>query len=163
MAEKLKGRHQVVVLGPATEDVERAAKEMDVDFAVADVTKWEEIEAAVASVIENHGRIDCLVNNAGVWLKGPIDENDPADIKRVIDVNTTGVILLNRAVVPIMKRQKSGTITHTISQSGFYGKARTSVYVASKWALTGLNRSLQTELAPFGIRVIGLYPTKGRG
>jgi short-subunit dehydrogenase len=104
--------------------------------------------------------VDCVINNAGLWIEGPLDELDPARIHEVLEVNTLGTINLTKAVIPGMKRQKAGRIININSQAGLYAKAGRGVYNASKWAVTGFTKSLQEELAPFGIGVTGMYPGK---
>lgn len=106
------------------------------------------------------GPVDCVINNAGLWIEGPLDELDPARIHEVLEVNTLGTINLTKAVLPGMKQQKAGRIININSQAGLYTKAERGVYNASKWAITGFTKSLQEELAPFGIGVTGMYPGK---
>lgn len=101
-----------------------------------------------------------LVNNAGLWIQGPLEENDPAHIADVIKVNTLGVIYGTKAVIPFMKKKGRGDIIQINSQGGFYAKAERAVYEPSKWAITGFTKGIQKELAPFGIRVTGIYPGK---
>ena len=87
-----------------------------------------------------------------------IEKNNSENIKNAILVNTLGTILTTNSVVYQMKKQKCGRIINIISQAGLYGKAERSVYNASKWAITGFTKSIQLELAPFGISVVGFYP-----
>ena len=158
IAKLLAPTHEVVILAPNKEKLAKVAGELKCSFEVCDVSDAGVVERAVASVMERHKRIDALVNNAGIWMKGKIEKNDPAAIKRLLEVNTLGSILMARAVVPAMKRQKQGTIVNIISQNGLCGKAERSVYVASKFAMTGFTKSLEMEVKNAGIRVIGLYP-----
>ncbi len=158
IARELSPKHNVVILSYKREDVMRAAKELKCDYEVCDVSDAIQVQIAVQSVIKKHKRIDCLVNNAGIWVKGELTANKPDEIKRVLEVNALGPMLMSRAVIPQMKRQKSGLIINVVSQDGLYGKAKRSVYVASKFALTGLTRSLQLDLPRYGIKVTGIYP-----
>jgi 3-oxoacyl-[acyl-carrier protein] reductase len=158
IAAKLTKNNKVIIVAPDSSKVVAAAKSLKCDYEVCDVTDLTQMEIAVASILKKHGRIDVLINNAGIWIEGPLEKNDPERIKKVLDVNTLGSIWFSRLVIPQMKKQKSGTIIYTISQAGLYGKAERSVYNASKWALTGFTRSLQMELGQFGIRVTGIYP-----
>jgi len=158
IAKALTPSHAVVILAPNETKLAKVAEELGCAFEVCDVSDAAAVEGAVARVVEKFTRVDALVNNAGLWIEGKIEENDPAVIKRVLEVNTLGAILLARAVVPVMKKQKQGTILNVISQSGLYGKEERSVYHASKFAITGFTKSLEMELKNDGIRVVGLYP-----
>ena len=160
IAKRLASEHTVIILSPDKEKLQGVANELKCDFRVCDVSNFDSIKSAIDSIGEKYGKIDCLINNAGLWIEGALEENDASKIRAVIDVNTTGSILLTKAVVPLMKVRKDGLIINVISQAGIYAKAERSVYTASKWALTGFTKSLQPELANNGIRVTGLYPGK---
>ena len=162
MAKRLSPKHQVVLLANNSEGLAQAAKETNSDFVVCDVANHEQVNRAVSSILEKYQKIDCLINNAGVWIEGALDQNDPERIKAIIDVNTLGVMYLTQAVLPHMKSRMSGRILNIISQAGLYGKAERSVYTASKFAVTGFTKSLQFELARFNIGVTGVYPGKLR-
>lgn len=158
IAERFSKTHTVVILARNVQKTKKAAKELGCDFVIADVSDIGQVARAVSAVIKKHKKIDYLINNAGLWIEGPLEKNDPKRIKEVIDVNTTGTILLTRAVLSYMKAMRRGRIINVISQSGFYGKAERSVYNASKWAVTGFTKSLQMELAGSAITVTGFYP-----
>lgn len=157
-AEKLSKKYKVVILARDIQKAIRAAKQIGCDFVIADVTDYGQLNAAVSSVIKKYGRIDYLINNAGVWIEGPLETNDPEQIKRVFDVNTTGTVFLTRAVLPYMKKAKRGRIINVISQAGLAAKSDRSVYNASKWAITGFTKSLAAELIGSNITVAGFYP-----
>ena len=123
-----------------------------------DVTSEDEWAAAVDWTLERHGRIDVLVNNAGIWLARAIDETSLADYRRVVDVNQVGAFLGMRAVVPAMKMARSGAIVNVSSLAGLRGAQVSSAYAASKWAVRGMSRQAAAELAPFGIRVNAVFP-----
>jgi hypothetical protein len=159
-AKLLSPKHAVIILSNDRKKLEKAAEELSCDFEVCDVSKPEEVQKAVDDVVRKNGRLDCLVNNAGIWIEGELTENDPEHIKRALEVNTFGAIILARAVLPQMKKQKQGLIINVISQAGLYGKPERSVYDASKFAITGFTKSLQMEVAKYGTRVTGLYPGK---
>ena len=150
--------HTVMILSHNIEKTKKAAEEMGCDFVVADVSKYEDVEKAVSEVISKYGRIDCLVNNAGVWIEGLLEDNSPEDISRVFDVNTKGTIFVTKTVLLYMKKQNSGRIVNVISQSGLHSKSERTVYHASKWAITGFTDSLRIELALNNISVCGFYP-----
>lgn len=160
IAKRLVSENKVVLLSLNKTKLESAAIELGCDFEICDVTDSKSVESAIENVIKKHNKIDCLVNNAGVWIEGAIDANDYEDIKKTIDTNVLGVMYLTKAVVPHMKENKKGLIVNIISQAGINAKAERSVYTASKFAITGFTKSLQLELSKSGIAVTGIYPGK---
>lgn len=158
IAARLAPHHHVVIMSPSEEKLKATATELNCAYEVGDVRDY----AAMEHIVQKLGNVDCVINNAGLWVQGLLDENDPVRIHDVVDVNVVGVINLTKAVIPAMKQQKSGLIINIISQGGLYAKAERAVYTASKWAITGFTKSIQLELAPFGISVTGLYPGKLR-
>lgn len=160
IVKRLASSNKVVILSPNKDKLENTARELGCDFEVCDVTESGQVKQAVDNIINKHGRIDCLVNNAGVWIEGAIESNDEEKIKKVIDTNVLGVIYLTKFVIPHMKNEKIGLIVNVISQAGINAKAERAVYTASKFAITGLTKSLQLELSKYGIAVTGIYPGK---
>ncbi len=160
IAEYLSKDYQVVILSPNEGKIKKVANEVGADYVVADVSDYKALEKAVKEVFSKYKRIDCLINSAGLWIQGELDENNAEDIKRLIEVNNLGVVLFSKAVIPQMKKQKSGLIININSQGGFYAKPERSVYSAAKWGVTGFTKSLQVELAKYGILVTGIYPGK---
>lgn len=158
LAKELTDEYKVVILSRNAELTAETAKETGCSYVVADVGNYNEVKAAVESVIEEQGKLDCLINCAGLWIQGPLEENSPETIENVIAANTIGTIFLTHAVLPYMKKQKGGRIINVISQAGLHVKAERSVYQASKWAITGFTNSLRMEVAPHGISVCGFYP-----
>jgi len=158
IAQKLSPDNQVVILAHNLTKLKATAEELGCDYVEAELTDFNSIQSAVDQVIAKHQKIDVLVNNAGTWVDGGLEENDPEKIKEVIDVNTTGTILLTKAVLPSLKSQKSGLIINIISQDGLCAKKNRSVYHASKWAITGFTKCLQEDLSQENIKVTGVYP-----
>lgn len=137
----------------------KTAEEVGAKYYVCDVRDYLQIEETFKKILSLTGQIDILINNAGVWIPEiPLEENSHEDIKKVIETNSLGVIYATKAVVPIMKVQKSGTIIQINSQGGLESKANRSVYYPSKWLVTGFTKSMQAELEPFNIKVTGIYP-----
>lgn len=161
-AKLLSPSNTVVILAPDPDKTKSVAQELNCDYQVCDIASWDLIDTAVKNTLAQYQKIDVLINNAGVWIEGPLDQNDPENIKKVIDVNTLGTIWLTRACLPSMKQNKSGLIINIISQAGLKTKPDRSVYYASKWAITGFTKCLEEELSSFGIKVIGVYPDKMR-
>jgi len=159
-AKLLSPNHTVVILSNDRKKLEKSAKELSCDFEFCDVSKPKEVQKAVNNIARKNGRIDCLINDAGIWMAGELTASNPSQIKKVLEVNAFGTIILTRAVLPYMKKQRAGLVLNVISQDGLYGKTEHSAYVASKFAVTGFTKSLQMDVAKYGIRVTGLYPGK---
>jgi 3-oxoacyl-[acyl-carrier protein] reductase len=124
----------------------------------ADVGQREQAEQMVTSAVNEFGRIDILVNNAGIWEENPIDGMDDTRLRRAIDSNILGTFYPTIAVVPYMKRQRSGVIINISSTAGQRGEAFHSPYAASKGAVISLTKSLAPELAEYNIRVNCVAP-----
>ena len=124
----------------------------------ADVTREEEIDQAFSEIIERHGHVDLLVNNAGFGFFREIETIEPADWKRLIDTNLTAAFLCSRKVVPSMKARRSGMIVNVGSVAGKRGIKGGTAYCASKFAINGFSESLMEELREFGIRVSCINP-----
>ena len=124
-----------------------------------DVRDDEAITRAVDAAVERFGRIDILFNNAGICGYGLAHELTEEAWDAMIDINLKGAWLVARRVIPVMMRQKSGTIINNSSVAGLRGMGRLSHYAASKWGLTGLTKSWAIELAPHGVRVNSIHPT----
>lgn len=157
LAEGLTPDDKVVIISPSEEKLKNVADKLNCDYRVADISDPESVGKAIESIVSKYGHIDCLINNAGIWIQGELENNNYGRIKQVIEVNTLGTIYLTKAVIPEMKRSK-GLIINIISQAGINAKSERTVYNASKWAITGFTKSIQPELAPYGVRVTGLYP-----
>ena len=153
-----KAGHQVVILAPNSQKIGAVAQEIGCSFQVCDVTDWQQVDKSVSEAHKTLGSIDVLINNAGVTYVGRIEDMKPEDIQHTFDVNVVGVLFVTKAVVPFMKQVGDGCIINVNSQAGLYTKPERALYGGSKWAITGITRVLQAELAPSGIKVTGLYP-----
>jgi 3-oxoacyl-[acyl-carrier protein] reductase len=124
-----------------------------------DVTVEEEVQAAVARAVEHFGRIDVLVNCAGIIKHGPIEQMSLEDFESVLRVNLTGTFLFCRAVVPVMKKQGRGKIVNIASLGGRTGRPGVGVnYAASKAGVIGLSQTLAREAGLAGIYVNAIAP-----
>ncbi|MDP5170483.1 MAG: oxidoreductase [Bacteroidia bacterium] len=123
-----------------------------------DVTNPEQVLAGVAETIALHGRIDVLVNNAGYGSLGPIEAIDEAEMQRQFDVNVFGPVRLIKAVLPHMRKQRSGHILNITSIAGLSGFPGTGIYNGSKFALEGIGEALYYDVKPLGIKVTNVEP-----
>ncbi|MBO93281.1 MAG: 2-deoxy-D-gluconate 3-dehydrogenase [Opitutales bacterium] len=154
----------VLLVSRNLEEAESAAAEIASDHGhgavgfEADVTKEEEVAAMVAKALAEFGRVDVLVNNAGINVRGAIDEVSYEDFKKVQDINVNGVWLCSRAVLPHMKDRGSGRIINLSSTLGLVGLADRTSYTTSKGAVTQMTRALALEVAKQGITVNAICP-----
>ncbi len=158
LAEKLAKDYQVVILARNEQALQAVAAQTGCDYTVCDVRDSKQVSKAFAEIAEKHGRIDVLINNAGIVVNGELVDTSDEDIENVITTNTLGSIYAAKAALKYMKKQQSGLIVNVVSQSGLNARAGRSVYNASKWALTGFTKALQQEAAEYSVRVTGFYP-----
>jgi len=123
-----------------------------------DVTKQDQVDAAVAAAKDRFGRIDVLVNNAGYGYLTTIEEGDEGEIRAMFDANVFGLFALTRAILPIMREQKSGHIISITSVGGHVGNPGSGYYAATKHAVEGWSKALAAEVAPLGIKVTAVAP-----
>ncbi|MDP9290680.1 MAG: SDR family oxidoreductase [Thermoproteota archaeon] len=123
-----------------------------------DVTDDTSVTSAMQSITAESGRIDVLVNNAGYGLNGAFEDLAMEEIRALYETNLFGVIRVTQAVLPIMRKQKSGIIVNISSGAGRFGYPGGSAYVSTKFAIEGLSESMAYELEPFGIRVVLVEP-----
>ncbi len=125
----------------------------------ADLSKLEDIQSLVMQTLEKYGRIDVLVNNAGFGRLDWLENLDPIkDIQAQIDVNVMGVIQTTRQVLPVMMKQRAGSIVNMCSMAGLVGTPTYTIYAASKHAVHGFSEALRREVKPWGIDVSLIYP-----
>ncbi len=123
-----------------------------------DVTDQESIDAAVSGAIEKFGKIDVLVNNAGYGSHAYLEQFPEQKIYDLFETNVFGLIRVSQAVLPHMRKNRSGVIINVTSMAGHVGFALTSTYCASKHAVEGLTEGMAMEYKPFGIRVNAVAP-----
>ena len=150
-----------VVLGDLLDD-EGAAVAAEIGEAAAylplDVTREDAWREAVALARSRFGRLDVLVNNAGILRAGPIETLALADFEAVVRVNQVGCFLGMQAAIPAMRAGGGGSIVNISSIAGIRGRAGVVAYAASKWAISGMTKCAAIELGPLGIRVNSVHP-----
>jgi 3alpha(or 20beta)-hydroxysteroid dehydrogenase len=151
----------VVVLADVSDDEGQATAASfgeRVSYRHLDVTSETDWTATVDWILERHGRLDVLVNNAGIWLGKGLAETSLDDYTRVIGINQVGVFLGLHAVTPVMKAAGSGSVVNISSLAGLRGTNMPLAYAAAKWAVRGMSRAAAAELAPHGVRVNAVFP-----
>jgi short-subunit dehydrogenase len=136
----------------------QSSRSSGVEYLVCDVTHDESVEAAVREVLAKAGRIDLLVNNAGVGLLAAAEESSLEQAKSLFDINLFGVIRTTKAVLPAMRRQRAGRIVNISSVMGLIPAPYMALYAASKHALEGYSESLDHEVRDAGVRVVLVEP-----
>jgi NAD(P)-dependent dehydrogenase (short-subunit alcohol dehydrogenase family) len=151
--------HSVVATGRDAARVDTAIGAHENLLAVAlDVTDPAAAELAVRTAVDRFGRIDVLVNNAGNFYAGFFETVSPEQVRAQMETNFFGPLNVTRAVLPVLRRQRSGQIITVTSTAGFVGAQFNSAYAASKFALEGWMESLNVEVAPFGIATMAVEP-----
>jgi short-subunit dehydrogenase len=130
----------------------------DIAMLVCDVTDEASVQQMVAEVLKQAGRIDLLVNNAGIGLLGGAEESSPAQAQALFNVNVFGLLRVTNAVLPTMRHQKQGRIINMSSLLGLIPSPYNALYVSTKHAVEGYSESLDHELRTFGIRVVLVEP-----
>lgn len=151
--DRIAGTHTIVAVGSGRSPQDSSPHTCD----------WRDpnsVERVVNDVAQSYGRIDCLINAAGIWSHGPLIENTAAAVKDGVETNLVGPMLMARAVIPIMAKAKAGLIVFMNSQAGLNTFANRSVYNAAMWGLTGFAKALQKEVAEHGIRVTSIHAAK---
>lgn len=148
----------VVITDVRTDEGARAAADLGATFCRHDVTSADEWASLVDTTRSDHGRIDVLINNAGIFLGAGLADTDEEQYRQVIDINQIGVFLGLKAVVPVMVEQGSGSIVNISSVAGLRSAAGAFAYAASKFAVTGMTKSLAVEVARKGVRVNSIHP-----
>jgi NAD(P)-dependent dehydrogenase (short-subunit alcohol dehydrogenase family) len=123
-----------------------------------DVTDDKSVKEAIDKIANEQGTVNVLVNNAGYALVGPLEELSIQEFKEQFETNVFGAIRVTQAVLPIMRKQRQGTIVNISSIAGRIGFPLTSAYVSSKFALEGLSESMAYEIEQFGTKVILIEP-----
>jgi NAD(P)-dependent dehydrogenase (short-subunit alcohol dehydrogenase family) len=156
----LSAGNAVVATGRRPEAVEQALGGDQDDLLVVklDVTSSEDAQAAVQAAVERFGRIDVLVNNAGNFYAGFFEEISPEDFRAQIETTLFGPMNVTRAVLPVMRAQRSGLVVAISSTAGIVGQEFCTAYAASKFGVEGWIESLAPEVAPFGIRTMLVEP-----
>jgi len=149
------GTHKQEALRTAREVARHGSECLIVD---ADVARQDDVRRAVETVLDHFGRIDVLVNNAGVWKRGVMGKMTEKQWDETLDINLKGTFLLCNAVVPVMKKQKGGKIINIASTAGQRGEPFYSHYAASKGGMIAFTKAIAAELAPSGIIVNCVSP-----
>jgi NAD(P)-dependent dehydrogenase (short-subunit alcohol dehydrogenase family) len=160
VAEHLRARgHRVYGTSrKAPRAVALGAPDGDVGLVPMDVTSDESVDRGVGLVLAREGRLDAVVNNAGIGVAGAVEDTTIEEARGQFETNFFGVVRVCRAVLPVMRRQGGGCLVNVSSIAGVIGVPFQAFYTASKFAVEGFTEALRMEVAPFGIRVVLVEP-----
>jgi NAD(P)-dependent dehydrogenase (short-subunit alcohol dehydrogenase family) len=153
--------YRVVVTARKTDDIQDIVSQYP-DTAIAiklDVTKQDDIKSSVQQAMDKFGRIDVLVNNAGIGYFGAVEESEDDEVRRMFEINFFGLANMTKEVLPVMRKQRSGHIVNIASIGGLVSFPAVGFYNATKYAVDGLSESLAKETAPLGIKVTVIAPS----
>lgn len=149
----------VIATARNPEDIEaRLGRHPNLLAVRLDVTREEDALAAVAAGIKHFGQIDVLVNNAGFGVLGAVEETSASETERLFATNVFGLLNVTRAVLPHMRRQRSGHVINISSLGGYQAYMGWGVYGSTKFAVEGISEAMHQELAPLGIKVTVVEP-----
>jgi len=156
-------RANVVLFGSKKESVDTAIENLKKDNInvlgyYPNLNNYEEVEKTIEEVYNKYGKIDVLINNAGMSANKKIDETSIEEFNKIIDLNVNAMFYVTKVVVPYMKKQNSGVILNTSSMVSIYGQPSGVGYPTSKFAVNGFTKSLARELGSFHIRVNAVAP-----
>ncbi|MEM4969828.1 MAG: SDR family oxidoreductase [Sulfolobales archaeon] len=156
-----KAGYYVYVLDIISSDVCQEIKKSGglCEYIKCDVSLEKDVAEAINYIYSKHGRIDVLVNNAGLLIIKPVEETTWEDFRKLVDINLGGVFLLVKHVAPIMKKQRHGVIINVASTAAHRGIPYHSIYSATKGGIISMTRALAVELGLYGIRVISISPS----
>ena len=162
MAKQLLEKGERVVV--TARDVEKVEDLVEINAenalaAALDVTNSTQVEESVKRAVAHFGTIDVLINNAGFGYFGSIEESEEREVRRMFEANFWGLSAMTRAVLPVMRKQRSGTIVNISSIGGFVGNPGVGYYNATKFAVSGFSEALKKEVEPLGIKVLLVMPS----
>jgi NAD(P)-dependent dehydrogenase (short-subunit alcohol dehydrogenase family) len=149
---------KVVATARKVEALEQIGNDANTFRVALDVTSDEQAKAAVDAALKHFGRIDVLVNNAGYGLLGAVEESSAEEVQNIYRTNVFGVLNVTRAVLPGMRKQRSGHIINVSSLGGYSSYPGWGVYGSTKFAVEGITEALNGELAPLGIHATVIEP-----
>ncbi|WP_332877115.1 oxidoreductase [Massilia sp. S19_KUP03_FR1] len=151
--------HQVAVTARNVDQIRALAGHSRAMILPLDVTDAAQVDAAVSATMNRFGKIDVLVNNAGIGYFAAVEESEPAAIARLFDINVFGMGRMIRAVLPGMRQRRTGCIVNMSSAGGLRAMPALGYYCATKFAVEGLSGALREELKPLGIDVMVVEPS----
>lgn len=159
----LENKAKVIICGSKVESVNKAQENLkklgyEVDGYYPNLNNREELETMIKTIIDKYGKIDILINNAGISANKKIEDTTIDEFNKIMDLNVVAAFNMISQVVPYMKQQHDGVILNTSSMVSIYGQSSGVGYPTSKFAINGMTKSLARELGPYNIRVNAVAP-----
>ncbi|MEX1003420.1 MAG: SDR family oxidoreductase [Crocinitomicaceae bacterium] len=151
---------EVVITGRDIDKLKRTAEDLGCSYCHVDVSSDDEIETMFDYTLDKFGRLDGVINNAGIGGWSPIEEMSREEMRRVFEVNVFGAAMVAAKAAKIFKKQKHGDIVNIASTASLKGYKNGSIYSSSKFALRSMSQCWQAELRPYNIRVIQINPSE---
>lgn len=155
----LESGFRTVITARSPDEIKDLADKGEALILKLDVTHQEQVDAAIKAAEDEFGRLDVLVNNAGIGYFGAIEESEEEEVRRMFEVNVFGMSRMIHAVLPGMRKQRSGFIVNISSIAGLCGFPALGYYNATKFAVEGLSEALAQEVQPLGIKVMLVEPS----
>lgn len=161
MANQLKNKGaQIVITGRDEQKLKTVAAQLNIDSFHADVEKDEDIEATYSYIMDKYGKLDVLINNAGIGGWSPIESLSREALRKVYEINVFGAAMMASGAAKIFKKQNFGNIINIASTASLKGYKNGTIYSSSKFALRSMSQCWQAELRPFNVRVIQINPSE---
>jgi uncharacterized protein len=157
-AKVLSEKNKVIIISRNENNLKKVSEELKCEFEICDIADSDSVVECLNKISKKHNKIDVLINNAGIWVDGPLENNGYPEITTTIDTNLKGQIFLTKATLPLLKKADKSLIVNTISDAGKTVRKELSVYNASKWGLEGFVGAIKEELKEENIEVINIYP-----
>lgn len=157
-AKLLSEKNKVIIISRNKENLTKISEELKCEFEVCDITNSESIINCMKEIEKKYDKIDVLINNAGIWIQGPLEDNKYDEIIATLDTNLKGQILLTKTALPLLKKTDKALIVNTISDAGKTVRKELSIYNASKWGFEGFIGAMKEELKGNNIAIISVYP-----
>lgn len=149
---------KVSICGLNESELKIISDKLNILGVVADVRVEADLQNFLDQTVSKYGTLDVWVNNAGIWMGGPIEDADMNQVKKMFDINVIGLMNGTRVALKYMNLNKSGTIINISSRAGLGSRPDITYYSASKWAVTGFTKGAREEYKDRGIKFYGVYP-----
>lgn len=158
-AKLLTKENKVIILSRDEKSLIKISKQIKCDYIKCDISNFENVQDTINQIEKKYKKIDILINNAGIWLEGKLEDNSYQQIQTIININLIGQIFLTKASIKLLKKSKKALIVNTNSTAGKTTREEISLYNASKWGFEGFVGAMKKELVEYNIKIMTIYPS----